>query len=108
MKDTEQNSELKIDLHIHSKYSFDCLLSIEKIIKIAKKKGLDGFAIIDHNTVKGGLSAKSIKTDLVIIPGAEIETELGEITGYFLSEEIKASNFDDVINRRKYIFRFKN
>ena len=44
----------KFDFHIHSKYSFDSFMDIEKIIKVAKKRGIDGIAIADHNTIKGG------------------------------------------------------
>ncbi len=32
-------NHLKIDLHVHSKYSFDCFTPINIIIKIARKKG---------------------------------------------------------------------
>ena len=84
---------LKLDLHIHSKYSFDSLLTVEKIIKTAEKKKMDGIAICDHDSLKGGLMAKKVKTDLIVIPGEEIKTDFGEIIGYFLNEEIKSNNF---------------
>ena len=51
------------ELHIHSKYSFDSLMSLESIIKEAKLRGLDGIAITDHNTIKGGLEAQRINND---------------------------------------------
>jgi predicted metal-dependent phosphoesterase TrpH len=89
---------LKFDLHIHSKYSFDSLLTVEKIIKTAEKKKLDGIAICDHDSLKGGLKAKMVKTDLLVIPGEEIKTDLGEIIGYFLNEEIKTKNFFEAIS----------
>jgi len=43
---------MKYDLHIHSKYSSDGVLGLEKIVKIAMKRGLDGIAITDHDTIK--------------------------------------------------------
>ena len=64
MKNNNNDLILKLDLHIHSKYSFDSLLSVEKIIKTAEKKKLDGIAICDHNSLKGGLKAKKIKKHL--------------------------------------------
>lgn len=101
MKENNNKSMIKLDLHIHSKYSFDCLLPPERIIKIAEKKKLDGIAITDHDTAKGGLLAQSIKTDLMIIPGEEIKTEFGEVIGYFLSEEIKTKKFMEVVDAIK-------
>ena len=91
------------DLHIHSKYSFDSILEPEKIIKVAKKRGLDGVAITDHNTIKGSLEAKKINKDqdFFVIVGSEISTEVGDITGLFLNEEIKSKNSMEVIEEIK-------
>ncbi|MGA2573516.1 MAG: PHP domain-containing protein [Candidatus Methanomethylicaceae archaeon] len=89
---------MRYDLHIHSKYSNDSISTPDNILKIAKKKGLNGIAITDHNTIKGGLETKKIKTEnLEIIVGAEIKTELGDIIGLFLNEEIKSRTFDEVL-----------
>ena len=41
---------LKIDLHSHSHYSGDGVSTLEDMIASAKRKGLHGFAITDHNT----------------------------------------------------------
>lgn len=93
---------MKLDLHIHSKYSFDSYLDPEKIIHVAKKKGLDGIAITDHNTIKGGLKALKYKSDgLTIIIGSEITTEKGDILGLFLNEEIKSNDFLEVVDKIK-------
>jgi len=93
-----EGGELKSDLHIHSKYSDDGILDPEEIVRIAKDRGLNAIAITDHNTIKGGQEAQKYETsDLKVIIGAEIMTEKGEITGLFLSEEVKARHFLDVI-----------
>jgi len=95
-------NELKFDLHIHSIYSGDGVLDPQEIVTIARKKGLDGIAITDHNTIEGGESAGRYATgDLIIITGAEIMTEKGEITGLFLQEEITSRRFFDVIEEIK-------
>jgi predicted metal-dependent phosphoesterase TrpH len=90
---------MKIDLHVHSKYSYDSLLSPERIIKIAKKKGLDGVAVTDHGTIKGGIEALKINKDkdFQVIVGAEIKTEYGDVIGMFLNEEIKSQIFMQVV-----------
>jgi predicted metal-dependent phosphoesterase TrpH len=40
---------------------------------------LDGLAITDHNSLQGYLKAKELHTDLLIIPGYEVETDAGHI-----------------------------
>ena len=93
---------MKYDLHIHSKYSSDGVLEPKKIIKIATKRGLNGIAITDHNTIKGGLEAKKYETeDFKVIVGSEIMAVKGEIIGLFLSEEIKSKDVQDVISEIK-------
>lgn len=91
---------MKFDLHIHSRYSYDSLLNLEKVIQIAKKKGLDGVAITDHNTIKGGIEALKINKDpdFQVIVGAEIKTIIGDIVGLWLNEEIKSREWGEVID----------
>ena len=91
---------MNFDFHIHSKHSFDSILEPKKIIKVAKKKGLDGVAITDHNTIIGGLEAKKINADqdFLVIVGSEINTEIGDITGLFLNEEIKSRSSREVVD----------
>ena len=94
--------KMKYDLHIHSKYSSDGILEPKEIIKTAIKKGINGIAITDHNTIKGGLKAKKYETeDFKVIVGSEIMTERGEIIGLFLEEEVKSKNVQDVISEIK-------
>jgi predicted metal-dependent phosphoesterase TrpH len=93
---------LRFDLHIHSSYSSDGLLNPKKIVKTAIKRQLDGIAITDHNTIKGGLNAKNYETeDFKVIVGSEIMTDHGEVIGLFLSEEITAKNLSHVISEIK-------
>lgn len=93
----------KIDLHIHSKYSFDSFLDPYTILKIAKKIKLNGIAITDHNTIKGGLEVNKINrdNDFLVIIGSEINTEVGDIIGLFLSEEVKSRKSEEVIDEIK-------
>lgn len=88
------------ELHIHSRHSFDSLMSLESIIKAAKLRGLDGIAVTDHNTIKGGLEAQRINNDreFATVVGTEIYTDKGDIIGLFLNEEIKSRMFLDVVD----------
>lgn len=91
------------DFHIHSKYSYDSLLSPGTILKAAKKQGLDVIAITDHETITGGVETKKLNTDrdLLVIVGTEIQTEIGDIIGLFLTNEIQSRHSVDVIKEIK-------
>ena len=91
---------MKFDLHVHSKYSSDGVLDPENIVRIARKRGLAGIAVTDHNTIRGGIeAARYASDDFQVIPGAEILTDHGEVIGLFLSREIKPSSLDEVIRQ---------
>jgi predicted metal-dependent phosphoesterase TrpH len=81
---------LKIDLHLHSQYSEDASGSAKELIKSLKKKGLQGMAITDHNTIQGGLKALSVAPkDFIVIPGVEISTKEGHIIALNVKENIQ-------------------
>lgn len=80
---------LKLDLHIHSQYSEDGAGSPKEIIKILQKKGINGMAITDHNTVEGSIKAqKESPKAFVVITGAEISTNNGHILALNIKEDI--------------------
>ncbi|MHA1251553.1 MAG: PHP domain-containing protein [Candidatus Helarchaeota archaeon] len=82
------------DLHIHSKYSFDSYLSPKKIVKLSIKNGLTGIAITDHNSIKGAKEAYNYvqknNQNLIVVIGAEFNTDFGEIIGLFIENNIKS------------------
>jgi hypothetical protein len=78
---------LKADLHIHTCYSFDSSMSLERVIERCVEVGIDCLAITDHNTIAGALKMREIAPFTVIV-GEEILTAEGEIIGLFLTEEI--------------------
>lgn len=78
---------MKVDMHVHTCYSKDATLSLETIMESCERRGLDGVAITDHNTIAGALALKEIAPFLVIV-GEEIDTTKGEILGLFLKDEI--------------------
>lgn len=92
----------KIDMHVHTKHSGDAVNETKDILKQAKKAGLSGIGITDHDTTKGAFEVlKEAKNGgaLSVIVGCEIKTaERGEILGYFLNEEVKSRNTLEVID----------
>ena len=80
---------IKLDLHIHSQYSEDATGSPKDIMKLVKKKGLNGMAITDHNSIKGSLEALKLKPkNFAIIPGLEVSTNDGHIIALGVKEDI--------------------
>jgi len=78
---------MKIDFHVHSKYSSDCFMKIEKIVETAKMRGLDGVAVVDHNLV--GDFKQRFEDGFALIRGEEILTRAGEIIALNVDERIK-------------------
>lgn len=86
------------DMHVHSRYSPSCLFkgyasrsTISDIFKTAKKKGLKGIAITDHNVIKGSLKAARIakRHGIVAVPSMEIHSKQGHILAYNINEPVK-------------------
>ncbi len=84
---------MRFDLHIHSNHSRDSGLSIDEILKQAVKKGLDGIAICDHNTILGSLHAieraEELNLPLLVLPAIEVSTTGGHIIVLGVREDIQ-------------------
>jgi hypothetical protein len=90
---------MKLDLHVHTKYSRDSKTEPSAAVQYALKLGLDGIAVVDHGTVKGGLAAKKVAPKgLSVIVGSEIKTDRGEVIGYFLNQEITEREFPRAVD----------
>jgi predicted metal-dependent phosphoesterase TrpH len=83
----DEQTTWNTELHSHTYYSKDCLVSFETIIRLCEQRGVDKIAVTDHNTADGALAFKKIAPDLVIV-GEEIFTTKGEILAYFVQETV--------------------
>jgi predicted metal-dependent phosphoesterase TrpH len=94
---------IKIDFHTHTHFSYDCNMLPAKILRLAKERGLTHIVVNDHNTIKGGLECKAIEKTfgIEVIVGSEIKTDVGDVTGIFLKEEIDTGPYLDVIDKIK-------
>lgn len=74
---------MKLDLHVHTTFSSDGRMGVKMVVRQAKKLGLGGVAITDHNSVeaqtKYGLHRDS---GLLLIPGCEVSSAGGHILAY--------------------------
>jgi glycosyltransferase involved in cell wall biosynthesis len=97
---------MKIDLHVHSKYSVrpsqwilqklgcpECFTEPEEVYRIARQKGMNLVTITDHNTILGS-------AEIAHLPGAFISEE---VTTYFPEDGCKAHvlvyDINDAIHR---------
>ncbi len=78
---------LRIDLHTHTHYSPDSVLSPQGFVDACVRKGITCAAVTDHNTIRGALAVLEIASFPVIV-GEEIRSAEGEIIGLFLTEEV--------------------
>lgn len=90
---------MKLETHVHTRYSHDSILCLYILYLMCKIKGINSIAITDHNTIKGAVKfkekfgtrvkAKGKKKGIQVIIGEEIMTSDGEVIGLYLTEEIK-------------------
>ena len=78
---------LKADLHIHTEYSIDSTMPLETVISRCLEVGINCVAIADHGTIAGALRMQEIAPFTVIV-AEEVLTPVGEVLGFFLSEEV--------------------
>ena len=86
---TDSSTELmRLDLHNHTRGSFDCLSDPEALLRKALDRGVDRMAITDHNALDVALHMAERHPDR-IIPGEEIKTAEGiDVIGLYLQAVI--------------------
>lgn len=85
-----------IDLHCHTRASFDSLSSPESVVRAARARGLTHLAITDHDRIDGALEAREIASGLgdggsdhlEVIVGEEVRTADGDLIALFLDRPV--------------------
>jgi hypothetical protein len=81
---------MKVDMHVHTRGSFDCLNDPGAVVERALARGIDRICVTDHNEIAVARELQRAWPDRVIV-GEEVKTaERVDIIGLFMSEKIPA------------------
>ena len=75
----------RADLHVHTSASPDGRSSLEAVARAARAAGLDAVAITDHDLCT---PVPASLEGVLLIPGCEVSTRAGHITGLFLDRPL--------------------
>lgn len=96
-----------IDMHMHEKtFSSDSFLSLDEIVREAKKKGLDAVCITDHDSMglRDVAAAYTERTGYPVFVGIEFYSLQGDILAFgidrYPKERISAQDFIDMVNEQ--------
>ena len=79
---------LRVDMHVHTRSSYDCLSDPEAVLERAAAQGLHRVCITDHDEIRAALDLAERYPDRVI-PGEEIRTAEGvDVIGLYVREWI--------------------
>jgi predicted metal-dependent phosphoesterase TrpH len=91
--------QVKIDLHVHTRYSYDSVIKPEELVFYAKRRGLDGIAITDHDVIEGAIKIAR-NTDYLIIPGIEVTSLGGHVIGLNVEEQVPSKlSVDETVDK---------
>jgi hypothetical protein len=91
---------IKTDLHIHTRYSGDSDITLEKLVQRCVELGFGAIAVTDHGTAEGAIQLSKENTSFKVIVGEEIASDEGEIIGLFLKETVpNGLSPEETINR---------
>ncbi len=91
---------MKLDLHVHTKYSIDALIEPAQLVRKARSLGIIPI-ITDHNTVDAAGEFSKLNFDFVL--GEEVHTaENFDVIGLYLTEKInRGLPFEEIVDKIK-------
>lgn len=96
---------MKLDTHVHSSYSFDCLMDPDWILRAARARGLSVIAITDHDSMAVYRDHFGVADDrrvlhvhgVTVVRGMEVSTRSGDVIGLFLHEAVETDDFEEAV-----------
>lgn len=90
---------VKIDFHVHTRYSPDGAIKIKDLIEKSRKLGIIP-AVTDHGSINSFREFKTKK--FKFIPGEEIKTDIGDLSALYIQEAIpKNTPFLEALDKIK-------
>lgn len=91
--------QIKADLHVHTTYSSDSLITPKDLVFYAIKAGLNAVAVTDHNSLDGAFKIAK-ENNFLIIPGMEVSSSDGHIVALNVKELIpRGLNAEETVER---------
>lgn len=78
---------MRIDLHVHSTYSNDSLITPQVLQYYVRKCGLDAVAITDHDQFDGAREVFK-NVGFPVVPGIEVSSSQGHVVGLAVNKPI--------------------
>lgn len=79
---------LRMDMHLHTSASFDCLSRPGEVLRAAERRGIDRLIVTDHNRIEAALALREVAPERVLV-GEEVKTREGfDVIGILLTELI--------------------
>jgi predicted metal-dependent phosphoesterase TrpH len=81
-------ARIRIDMHLHTRRSFDSLNDPDAVLRTARERGLDVICVTDHNQIATALELKLRFPERIIV-GEEVKTAEGvDVIGLYIHEVI--------------------
>jgi predicted metal-dependent phosphoesterase TrpH len=78
-----------VDLHCHTRASFDSLATPGAVVRAAAARGLTHLLITDHDRIDGAIEARAAAPDeLTVLVGEEIRTLEGDLIAAFIDRAV--------------------
>lgn len=82
------SGSLRMDMHLHTRWSFDCLNDPSAILRAAELRGIDRLVITDHDQIGGALELRAMDPERILV-GEEVKTREGfDLIGILLTDLI--------------------
>lgn len=85
--------------HVHTRASFDSLMSPRTILQFCRDNDIDAVTICDHDATSGSDAAQQLAEiyGVAVIPAVEFATDAGDVIGLFVDRLPLSSEIDAVV-----------
>ncbi len=94
---------MKIDMHLHTFYSDDSIITPTELIQMARQRGLDAVCVTEHDSYESSEPVKEAarKEGFLLFRGAELRTEQGHLLVYGIQNDNFLTAFRELYGKNK-------